>query len=80
MTRRPAASWFSSFYSGSQPEGNDQDVIRRLATKADCLFALHGYKNGGAVAVVESQKDEDEAADINAVQGGCQRGNGWRGG
>ncbi len=37
--------------------------------KADCLFALHGHKKQ-AVAVVESQEDEDEAADINADQGG----------
>jgi hypothetical protein len=59
-------------------EGDNQDDIRRLATKADRLFALHGHKNGGAVAVVESQEDEDEAADINAVQGGRQRGNGRR--
>jgi len=35
--------------------------IRRLATKADRLFALHGHKNGGAVTVVESQEHEDEA-------------------
>ncbi len=63
-----------------QLEGDDQDDIQRLATKADLLFALHGHKSGGAVAVVESQEDEDEAADINAVQGGCQHGNGRRGG
>ncbi len=63
-----------------QLEGDDQDDIRRLATKADRLFALHGHKKGGAVAVVESQEDEDEAADINAVQGGRQRANGRRGG
>jgi hypothetical protein len=61
-----------------QLEGDDQDDIRRLAMKADRLFALHGHKSGGAVAVVEIQ-DEDEAADINAVQGGRQRGNGRRG-
>jgi hypothetical protein len=30
--------------------------------------------------VVESQEDEDEAAEVNAVQGGRQRGNGRRGG
>ncbi len=47
--------------------------VRRLATKADRLFALHGHKNGGAVAVVESQEDEYEATGINAVQGGRQR-------
>jgi hypothetical protein len=63
-----------------QLEGDDQDVIRGLATKADRLFALHGHKNGGTDALVQSQKDEDKAADINAVQGGCQRGNGRRGG
>jgi hypothetical protein len=43
-----------------QLEGDDQDNIRRLATKADRLFALHGHKNGGAVAVVESQEYEYE--------------------
>ena len=59
-----------------QLEGDDRDDIQWLATKADHLFALHGHKNGGVVAVVESQEDEDEAADINAVQGGRQRGNG----
>jgi hypothetical protein len=52
-----------------QLEGDDQDDIRRLAMKADRLFALHGHKKQ-AVTVVESQEDEDEAADINAVQGG----------
>ncbi len=57
-----------------QLEGDDQDDIRLLAMKADPLFALHGHKKR-AVAVVESQEDEDEAADINAVQGGPQRGN-----
>jgi hypothetical protein len=62
-----------------QLEGDDQDDIRRLATKADRLFALHGHKHSGAVAVVESQEDEDEAAEVNAVQGGRQRGNGRRG-
>jgi hypothetical protein len=30
--------------------------------------------------VVESQEDEDEAAEVNAVQGGRQHGNGRRGG
>ena len=59
---------------------DDQDDIRRLATKADRLFALHGHKNGGAVTMVETQEDEDEAANINPVQGGRQRGNGRRGG
>ncbi len=59
--------------------GNDQHDIQGLAMKADGLFALHGYKNGGAVAVVESQEDEDKSADINAIQGGRQRGNGLRG-
>ncbi len=63
-----------------QLEGEDQDDIRRLATKADRLFALHGHKHSGAVAVVESQEDEDEAAEVNAVQGGRQRGNSRRGG
>jgi hypothetical protein len=62
-----------------QLEGDDQDNIR-LATKADRLFAFHGHKSGGAVAVVESQEDEDEAPDINAVQGGRQCGNGRRSG
>jgi hypothetical protein len=51
-----------------------------LATKADRLFALHRHKHSGAVAVVESQEDEDEAAEVNAVQGSRQRGNGKRGG
>jgi hypothetical protein len=54
------------------------DDIRRLVRKVDHLFALHGHKNGWAVAVVESQEDEDEAADINVVQGGCLRGKGRR--
>jgi hypothetical protein len=63
-----------------QLEGDDQDDIRRLATKADRLFALHGHKHSGAVVVVESQEDEEEAAEVNAVQGGRQRGNGRRGG
>ncbi len=63
-----------------QLEGDDQDDVRRLVTKADRLFALHGHKHSGAVAVVESQEDEDEAAEVNAVQGGRQRGNGRRGG
>jgi hypothetical protein len=63
-----------------QLEDDDQDDIQRLATKADRLFALHEHKSGGAVAVVESLEDEDQAADINAVQGGCQHGNGRRGG
>ncbi len=58
-------------------EGDD---IRRLATKADHVFALHGHKHSGSVAVVESHEEEDEAADINPVQGGRQRGNGRRGG
>jgi hypothetical protein len=49
-----------------------------LAKKADRLFALHGHKNGGAVAVVESQEDEDKAARINAVKGGRQHGADWR--
>jgi hypothetical protein len=53
-----------------QLEGDDQDDIRRLATRADPLFALHGHKHGRSVAVVEGQEDEDEAANINAVQGG----------
>jgi hypothetical protein len=53
--------------------------VRRLATKADRQFALHRHKNGGAVAEVESQEDEDEAAGINAVQGGHQRGADRRG-
>ncbi len=52
-----------------QLEGDDQDDIRRLATKADRLFALHGHKHSGAVAVVESQEDEAEAAEVNAVRG-----------
>jgi hypothetical protein len=63
-----------------QLEGDDQDNIRQMATKADRLFALHGHKSGGAVAMVENQEDEDEAADINAVQGGHQCGNGRRSG
>jgi hypothetical protein len=63
-----------------QLEGDDQDDIRRLATKVDRLFALHGHKSGGAVAVVESQEDEDEAAEINMVQGGRQRSKGRCGG
>jgi hypothetical protein len=63
-----------------QLEGYDQDDVRRLATKADRLFALHGHKHSGAVAVVESQEDEDEAAEVNVVQGGRQRVNGRRGG
>jgi hypothetical protein len=63
-----------------QLEGEDQDDIRRLATKADRLFALHGHKHSGVIAVVESQEDEDKAAEVNAVQGGRQRGNGRRGG
>jgi hypothetical protein len=63
-----------------QLEGDDQDDIQRLATKAGHLFALHGHKSGGAVAVVESQEDEDEAPDINAVQGGHQCSNGRRSG
>jgi hypothetical protein len=50
-------------------EDDDQDDIRRLATKADRMFTLHGHKNGEAVAVVERQEDEEEAAGINAVQG-----------
>ncbi len=54
-----------------QLEGDDQDDIRRLAQE---------HKSGGAVTVVESQEDEDEAANINAVQGGRQRGYGRRGG
>jgi hypothetical protein len=29
---------------------------------------LHGHKHSGAVAVVESLEDEDEAAEVNAVQ------------
>ncbi len=52
-----------------QLEGDDQDDIRRLATKADHLFALHGHKHSGAVAVMESHEEEDEAVDINQVQG-----------
>ncbi len=52
-----------------QLEGDDQDNIRQLATKADRLFALYGHKHRGAVTVVESQEDEDEAAEVNAVQG-----------
>ncbi len=63
-----------------QLEGDDQDDVRRLATKADRLFALHGHKHSGAIDVVESQEDEDEAAEVNTVQGGRQRGNGRRGG
>ena len=63
-----------------QLEGDDQDDVRRLATKADRLVALHGHKHSGAVILVESQEDEDEAAEVNAVQGGRQRGNGRRGG
>ncbi len=63
-----------------QLEGDHQDDVRLLATKADRLFALHGHKHSGAVAVVESQEDEDEAAEVKAVQGGRQRGNGRRGG
>jgi hypothetical protein len=63
-----------------QLEGDDKDDIRRLLKKADCLFALHGHKNGGAVAVVDSQEDEDEAVNINAIQGGHQRGIGRCGG
>jgi hypothetical protein len=63
-----------------QLEGDDQDDIRRLATKANRLFALHGHKNSGAVTVVESHEDEDKSTDINAIQGGRQRGNGLRGG
>jgi hypothetical protein len=63
-----------------QLEGADQGDIRRLATKADHLFALHGHKHSGAVTVVESHEEEDEAADIKPVQGGRQRGNGRRGG
>jgi hypothetical protein len=51
----------------------------RLAKKADRLFTLHGHKNGGAVAVVESQEDEDKAASINVVQGGRQHGADRRG-
>ncbi len=54
--------------------------IWRLAKKADRQFALHGHKNSGAVAVVESQEDEDEAAGINLVQGGRQCGADRRGG
>jgi hypothetical protein len=57
-----------------QLEGDDQDDVRRLATKAEHLFALHGHKHSGAIAVVESQEDEDEASEVNAVQGGYQRG------
>ncbi len=56
-----------------QLEGDDQDDVRQLATKADRLFALHGHKHSGAITVVESQEDEDEAAEVNAVQGGRQR-------
>ncbi len=41
---------------------------------------MHGHKHSGAVAVVESQEDEDEAAEVNAVQGGRQKGNGRRSG
>ncbi len=52
-----------------QLEDHDQNDIRRLATRANCLFVLHGHKHRGAVAVVESQEDEDEAAGINAVRG-----------
>jgi hypothetical protein len=63
-----------------QLEGDNQDDIWRLAMKADRLFALHGHKHSGAVAVVESQEDEDEAAKVNAIQGGRQRGNGMHGG
>jgi hypothetical protein len=59
-----------------QLEGEDHDDIRRLATKADRLFALHGHKHSGAVAAVESREDEE----VNAVQGGRQRGNARRGG
>jgi hypothetical protein len=62
-----------------QLEGDDQDDVRWLATKADRLFALHGHKHSGAVTVVESQEDEDKD-EVNAVHGGRQRGNGRRGG
>jgi hypothetical protein len=63
-----------------QLEGEDLDDIWRLATKADHLFALHGHKHSGAVAVVESQEDKDKAAEVNAVPGGRQRGKGRRSG
>jgi hypothetical protein len=53
-----------------QLEGDDQDDIRRLATRVDCLFALHGHKHSGSVAEVENQEDLDKCAAINAVQGG----------
>ncbi len=45
-----------------QLDGDNQDDIRRLATRADRLFALHGHKHGGSVAVLEGQEDEDEVA------------------
>ncbi len=51
----------------------DQDNIGQLTTRADRLFALHGHKQGGTIAMVENLEDPDEGAAINAFQGGRQR-------
>ncbi len=56
-----------------QLEGNQQDNIRQQMTRADRLFALHGNKQGGTIALVENPDDPDEGAAINAFQVGPQR-------
>jgi hypothetical protein len=56
-----------------QLEADDQADIRQLATRADRLFALHGHKQAGTVAAVDTAEEQNDGA-INAVQAGGQRG------
>jgi hypothetical protein len=62
-----------------QLESNDQDNIRQLMTRADRLFALHGNKQGGTIAVVENPDTQmrellsthsREAASVGLIAGG----------
>ena len=66
-----------------QLEVDDLADIRQLATRADRLFVLHGHRQAGTVAAVDTTQEQDDSAAINAVQAGGQPGSqrgGKRGG